>query len=206
MNLSTVQVAVRVTPEQAGVTVKQTQQFIATVLVTTDQRVTWSIIPGGNGTFGPGSISSTGLYTAPSNAPEPPFVTIKATSVADSSASGTASVTVRDIADFTQANADNDLYGINEGHSLGFTWVDLPEGTAKIVFSRAPNSNGPWTEIFSSEDPSILTPVKSIVYTDADPVPPDIANDYFYKLEAFSATSQLLKSYAPVLIPKFVGP
>lgn len=200
------QVAVTVTPEQADVIVNQTQQFTANVLGTTDQRVTWSVVPGGNGKFGPGSINDLGLYTAPNNAPEPPFVSIKATSVADPSASGTARVIVRDIADFTQANAGNDLSGINYGRYLQFGWVDLPDGTTKIVFFRAPRTDGPWTAVKISENPRTLTPVKSVVYTEADHVPPDTANDYFYKLEAFSTTGQLLKSYAPLFIPKVVEP
>ena len=35
-------------------------------------------------------------------------------------------------------------------------------------------------------------------------MPLDTAHDYFYKLEAFSATGQLLKSWAPVFVPRFV--
>jgi hypothetical protein len=196
---------VSVKPAQTDVTVNQTQQFTATVLGTTDQRVTWSVISGGSGKFGAGTID-TGLYTAPNNAPEPPFVTIKATSVAQASASGTAEVIVRDIADFGHRNADNDLLGINYGRYLQFTWVDLPEGTIKIVFSRSPRRDGLWTEVKISENPSTLTSEKSVVYTDADQVPADTPVDYFYKLEAFSATGQLLKSYAPLFIPKVVEP
>ena len=199
------QAAVTVLPEQVDLTVNQTQQFTATVSVTTDQRVTWSV-SGGGGKFSPGSINATGLYTAPKSPPAPPFVMVKAISVADPSASGTAQVIVRGIADFGNRNADNDLLGINYGLYLQFTWVDLPEGTTKIVFSRSPNSNGPWTEVKISENPSTLTPEKSVVYTEADQVPPDTATDYFYKLEAFSATEQLLKSYAPLFIPKVVEP
>ncbi len=207
LGVSQAQVTVTVTPAQADVLVNQTQQFVATVSGIDDQQVSWRVIPQGNGTFGPGSIDATGLYTAPNNAPEPPFVTIEARSIAvPFAAVGTASVIVRDVADFTQANADNDLSGINNGLYLQFTWVDLPEGTTKIVFSRSPKGNGPWTEVLISENASNLTAEKTIVYTDHALVPPDSANDYFYKLEAFSATGQLLKSYAPLFIPKVVEP
>lgn len=206
VKVSQAQVSVTVTPAQADVPVNLTQQFIATVSGTPDQSVTWSVIPGGFGIFPPGTIDATGLYTAPPNADEPPFETVKATSVADPTASGTAAVIVRGIADYTQRNANNDLWGINNGDYLQFGWTKLPPGTTQIVFSRATSSSGPWTEVFNSVDPDVLTPEKSIVYTNADPVPPDGANDYFYKMDAFSATGLLLKSYSPVFIPKVVQP
>jgi len=206
LKLSDAQVSVTVTPAQADVLVNQTQQFTATVSGTTDQRVTWSVIPGGFGIFVPGTINATGLYTAPSNADQPPFETVKATSVADPLAAGTAAVIVRDIADFTHRNANNDLDGINNGDYLQFGWTKLPPGTTQIVFSRASSSNGPWTQVGTIEDLSGLPPERSFVYTDGWLVPPDGANDYFYKMDAFSATGVLLKSYAPVFIPKVVQP
>jgi len=207
VNLSTVPVSVTVTPEQADVTVTQAQQFAATVLVTTDQRVTWSV-SGGDGNFGPGTINDTGLYSAPNNAPEPPFVTVKATSAADPSASGTAQVLIRDLANFGQSNADGDLSATNMGDYLQIGWGGLPDGTAKIVFSRAPTKDGPWTEVLIDEFPDDLTFSGSIIYSSRSPelVPLDTAHDYFYKLEAFLSTGVLLKSYSPVFVPKFVGP
>ncbi len=206
LKVSDAQVTVTVSPAKADVRVKLTRQFTATVSGTTDQRVRWSVIPGGFGDFGPGTIDATGLYTAPSNADEPPFETVKATSVAYPSAAGTASVIVRDVADFTQRNANNDLIGINNGPYLQFTWSSLPGGTTQIVLSRSSDSSGPWTVVLISDDPSGQPPVASFVYTDHALVPPDGANDYFYKIDAFSATGLLVKSYAPVFIPKVVVP
>ncbi len=206
LKLSDAQVTVTVTPAQADVGVNLPQQFTATVSGTTNQSVTWSVIAGGNGTFGPGSIDATGLYIAPPNAPEPPFVTIKATSVADPTAAGTASVIVRDIRNFTHPNADDDLDAINYRDSIALGWINLPTGTTKIVLSRATSRDGPWTQVLSDEFPNDLTPSGRIEYTDTAPIPVDTANDYFYKLEAFSATGLLLKSYTPVFIPKVVVP
>jgi hypothetical protein len=196
---------VTVTPAQADVTVNLTQQFTATVSGTTDQRVTWSVIPGGFGDFGPGTIDATGLYTAPSNADEPPFETIKATSVADPSAAGTAAVIVRGIRNYTQRNAADDLDASNGGTDISFGWTELPTGTTKIVLARATSSNGPWTAVLIDAFPNDLTPSGSVEYTNIELIPPDTANDYFYKMDAFSATDLLLKSYAPVFVPKFVG-
>ena len=80
-------ISVMVTPPAVSVPVGQSQTFIATVSGTSNTAVTWSI-------SGSGSITSTGVYTAPSTVPAPPQITVKATSQADSTKSGTAVVTV----------------------------------------------------------------------------------------------------------------
>lgn len=82
-------VAVNVTPPTASLFDSQTQQFAATVTNNNNTAVTWTISPNGVG-----SISSTGLYTAPSSVPAAQTVTVTATSVADNTKSGTASVTL----------------------------------------------------------------------------------------------------------------
>jgi len=63
-------------------------QFTATVLNTADTRVTWEL----SNNLGHGTISSTGLYTAPTLAG---FVLVIARSLADPSKLATASVTIR---------------------------------------------------------------------------------------------------------------
>jgi hypothetical protein len=65
-----------------------TSQFTATVSGTTDTAVTWSISPS------VGTISATGLYTAPGSVSSQQIITIRATSAADSTKSATAVVTV----------------------------------------------------------------------------------------------------------------
>jgi len=79
-------ITVTVSPASASVQVGNTVPFSATVNNSSDQLVTW--------TTSVGSISSTGVYTAPANVPSPATVTIQATSHADPSAVGTASVTI----------------------------------------------------------------------------------------------------------------
>lgn len=81
-------VSVTVSPPSATLIGGQTQQFTATVIGGSSSAVTWSIPPGA-----PGSISATGLYTAPASAPSTTF-SVTATSQADSSKSGTATVTL----------------------------------------------------------------------------------------------------------------
>jgi len=82
---------VSVSPSSVSIAQGGQQQFTATVSGNSNQSVTWSVdgIAGGNATVG--TIDSTGLYTAPSSAANH---TITATSVADSTASGGATITV----------------------------------------------------------------------------------------------------------------
>jgi len=75
-----------VSPSSASVQVSTTKQFSATVNNSTNQGVTW--------TASAGAISTAGLFTAPSSVPSPATVTIQATSQADTSAKGTAAVTI----------------------------------------------------------------------------------------------------------------
>src|SRR5450631_167283 len=87
-------VAVNISPISAQVVVGKQQQFTATVTGSTNTSVTWSV--SGTGCTGSacGAISSGGLYTAPTTVPSPAQVSIKATSVADSTKSNSAIVTV----------------------------------------------------------------------------------------------------------------
>jgi uncharacterized protein YjdB len=86
-------VTVSVSPSSATVLVGQVQQFTATVTNASDTSVTWSVngTSGGNSTLG--TISASGAYTAPGAVPAG-SVTVTATSVADPTKSGNASVTV----------------------------------------------------------------------------------------------------------------
>lgn len=65
------------------------QQFSATVSNSTSQAVTWGVSGSGSN----GTISSTGLYTAPATVPNPATVTVTATSSAATSP-GTSTVTI----------------------------------------------------------------------------------------------------------------
>jgi uncharacterized protein (TIGR03437 family) len=78
-------VSVSLSPTGATLTPSQGSQFTPTVTGTTNTGVTWSMSPS------VGSLSN-GMYTAPSVITSPQTVTISATSVVDSSKSGTAVV------------------------------------------------------------------------------------------------------------------
>ncbi len=87
-------IQVSVTPNPANVRAGASQQFAAKVTGTSNTAVTWSVsnVAGGNSTSG--TISSSGLYTAPATLPNSNTITIQATSSADSSANGSSNVTL----------------------------------------------------------------------------------------------------------------
>ena len=98
-------ISVSITPPSAFVDLNQQTQFSAAVTGTTNQAVTWSVLPYNQQQYG--SIDSTGLFTAPGAFPllklksqrEVPSITltVQATSVADPTKSATATVTLIDI-------------------------------------------------------------------------------------------------------------
>src|SRR6185437_4119566 len=85
-------VTVTLQPATASVPLGQTQQFTATVTGASSSAVNWSVngVAGGNSVAG--TISSSGLYTAPQSLPSPSSVTVRATSQTALSASGSARV------------------------------------------------------------------------------------------------------------------
>jgi uncharacterized protein (DUF1800 family) len=85
---------VQVTPATGVLRAGQQQVFAAAVTGTTNTGVTWSVngVAGGNDTVG--TIVGNGNYLAPTILPNPNTVTVTATSVADTSASGNASITL----------------------------------------------------------------------------------------------------------------
>jgi TatA/E family protein of Tat protein translocase len=87
-------IKVAVGPATASVAVNGTQQFSAAVSGSANSGVTWSVNGVKGGSSAVGTISASGLYTAPALVPTHDRVTVAATSVADASESATAEVTV----------------------------------------------------------------------------------------------------------------
>lgn len=91
-------VNVSVTPGPANVRAGSIQVFVATVTGTTNTGVIWDVngVVGGNASLG--TIVGNGNYTAPVALPNPNSITIRATSLADSTKNGTAAVTLQNAA------------------------------------------------------------------------------------------------------------
>src|SRR5215813_2577010 len=87
-------VAVTVSPTSAEVVAGKTQQFAASVTNTSNTNVTWSVNGTGCAGAACGTVSATGLYRAPNSVPTPAQIKVTATSVADSTKSASATVTI----------------------------------------------------------------------------------------------------------------
>lgn len=87
-------VTVTVSPTSANVRAGDSYTFQASVSGTTNTSVTWSVNGTNGGTSATGTIDANGKYTAPANLPNPNTVNVKATSAADTSASGASNVTL----------------------------------------------------------------------------------------------------------------
>src|SRR5271154_6057236 len=84
--------SVKISPTSAQVNPGAQVQFSATG--SADNVVIWSISSAGCSGISCGEITANGLYTAPTTAPNPPVVTVIATSLADLTQFGSASVTI----------------------------------------------------------------------------------------------------------------
>jgi hypothetical protein len=107
-------ITVAVTPSTGSVTIGQTLQFKATVSNTTNTGVTWKVngVAGGNASVG--TISSTGMFTAPGKVPSG-STSITATSVADTTKSASANVAVNGFSGMLRWH--NDLAGTGQNQS-----------------------------------------------------------------------------------------
>jgi uncharacterized protein (TIGR03437 family) len=105
---ATAAVTITISPTSVSLTDGETQPFTATVTNSTNTAVTWSISPQ------LGTINSAGSYTAPSPINASANVTVTATSVADTTKSATAAITL------------SHLIGVGEGApNTGLAWQFL---------------------------------------------------------------------------------
>ncbi len=87
-------VSVAVSPNPATVRAGLAQPFSAAVTGTSNTAVTWQVNGVTGGASSTGTISATGVYTAPATLPSPNTVTVQAVSEANSNAAGQSAVTL----------------------------------------------------------------------------------------------------------------
>ncbi len=105
-------VSVTVTPSTASVQTGGTLQLNAAVSGSTNTAVTWSVASGS------GTVSSAGVYTAPSTAGS---ATVKATSAADTTKSATAAVTITAPAPVVSISITPSTATVSAGRTLQLT-------------------------------------------------------------------------------------
>ncbi len=94
-------VAISISPTTAQIGVSRQKQFSATVTGSSNTAVTWTITGIGCAGNTCGTVSSSGLFTAPAVPPNPPFLSVTATSVADPTKSAIATVTIVPVVNIT---------------------------------------------------------------------------------------------------------
>ncbi len=120
-------VSVQLNQTSATISTAGTQQFTATVTGTSNTAVTWSVNSTAGGSSSVGTVSSSGLYTAPAQFGS---YTVTATSVADTSKNASAAVTVLGSVAITPANAV-----IGSGATQQFTASVQGESTATYTWT-----------------------------------------------------------------------
>ncbi|MFH1844780.1 MAG: Ig-like domain-containing protein [bacterium] len=133
-------VAVSVTPPAASVALNATRQFTADVTGTTNTAVTWTVEEGATR----GTISAAGLYTAPAALPNPATATVKATSVADPTKSGTATVTLTS-GGSSQTEQDAIMALFNSAYDVGDIGLESVQIGAEAVWAASEFSGGALT-------------------------------------------------------------
>ncbi len=88
------QITVVINPRSTVVTVNQSFPFTDTVTGTTNTTVNWEVNSVVGGTATTGTISTTGVYTAPAQVPSPAMVTVTVVLQADATKSASAAVTI----------------------------------------------------------------------------------------------------------------
>ncbi|MFZ1010265.1 MAG: hypothetical protein WAN65_25735 [Candidatus Sulfotelmatobacter sp.] len=198
-------VSVTLNQSTASVPVSTKMQFTAIVTGTTNTAVTWSVdsVSGGNSTVG--TISTAGLYIAPSLAGSH---TVTATSVADTSKSASAAVTVTGVVSVSPTSVDvvatqpQQFSATVQGFSSStVTWaVDQISGGNSTVGTI--NSSGlytspatPGSHTITATSNSVTGSAQVAVFTlSLSPLAPAITTS---SNEQFTATTQGLSS--PVL-------
>ncbi|MCX6595796.1 MAG: DUF1800 family protein [Acidobacteria bacterium] len=188
-------VSVTITPTSSAVSLGGTRQFAATVANSTNMAVNWTVngLSGGNSTVG--TISATGLYAAPAALPTPSTVTVRATSVASTSAFADATVTLSAGPPVT-VSVSPATVTISTGNTQAFT----------ATVTNAPNSAVTWSvNGIAGGNATVGTIGSSGIYTApaARPTPSvvTITATSVASAGAQAAASVTIQAPAPVALP-----
>jgi hypothetical protein len=133
-------VTISLSPKTASVEVNKTQTFKATVGNSSDTAVNWSIAGAGCTGAACGSISSSGLYTAPAKAPSPNTVTLTATAHADATKTATASITITAPSAAVTVSVGPKTVSLAPGGTQKFTATITDPDNAGVTWSVAGTS------------------------------------------------------------------
>jgi hypothetical protein len=163
-------VTVSVSPATTSVPLGGTFQFTAVVSNATNTAVTWSVngVPGG--VAATGTISASGLFTAPQNLPQPATASIVATSVADSSVSSNTAIVMitSDIAVTVAPTSTNVEMGAMQSFAAHVTGTGAPNPSVTWSLAGAGCSNATCGTVDANGNytaPQILPPNPNVTLT-----------------------------------------
>jgi hypothetical protein len=136
VSIGTTAPSVTVSPQGTSAAINTTVQFSASVLPSNlSQAVQWQVdsIPGGSSTVG--TISSTGLYTAPLVVPNPAAVTISAVSSAVPSVFGSSTLTVTLPTTPISVTVNPPTASVIVGQSQAFTAAVTPNNNTAVTWT-----------------------------------------------------------------------
>ncbi|MGB7284868.1 MAG: hypothetical protein WBE13_21580 [Candidatus Acidiferrum sp.] len=131
-------ITVTVSPASASILLGNSQPFTATVTNATNTSVSWSVNGVAGGSASSGTITAGGVYTAPTDLPSSTAVQVTATSLADSTKSATALLTITsDIAiTLTPPSASVEL-GATQAFHAAIASAGRPDTTVRWSVSGA---------------------------------------------------------------------
>jgi uncharacterized protein YjdB len=133
-------VSISISPTSATVQVGQSDQFSATVSGTSNTGVAWLVngTPGGNSTVG--TISSSGMYAAPSAVPSSP-VAVTARSNAQSTSSASATVSIMSATVSVSISPTNSSVQVGQSEQFSATVSGASSNTVNWLVSGIPGGN-----------------------------------------------------------------
>jgi hypothetical protein len=165
-------ISVAITPSSATLLPAQTRQFVAAVSGTTNTAVKWSIAPT------VGTISSTGLYTAPVSVTSSQTIAVRATSTADVTKYGSALVIVNPPASGdTTAPLISNIVRDPASTSAVITWTTDEPATSRVNFGTSATS---LTRVASS---SSFVTTHRVTLTSLEP-----STTYYFQLQSADAS------------------
>ena len=196
-------VTVTLTPSSSSMLLGNTQQFTATVKGTSNTAVSWTVngMAGGNSIVG--TISTTGLYSAPQALPNPANVTIKATSGANSSASAETVVTIASDIKVTVGTNPSGMSSVSPSGIVGLlatvSSAGHPDTTVSWTVNGVANGNSTLGTI-------TVTGIDTALYTAPTVAPlPDSLNITAVCAADSSKSGQLLETIQPCTLNGTIG-
>jgi len=200
-------------PNQSVVGVTLTVQFTATVTNVTNHSVTWSLTQSDSSacTAACGTIDANGLYAAPAVAPNPAAIKVVATSVENTTRSGSFDLTIIQITVTVTPKANNAPLNVVKGVSQQFTAAAVPDVapqtfTWSLVCDAGANlcgtvdANGLYTAPNTIPNPATVhvTATSTVDTTGTDTVDITIVKSrlagtsfYAFRLSGFDATGAI---------------